>query len=204
MSAAFAPLALLWPGGLLLAFADGRRRWAGWCAVAVLAAALVALVALTLRVLDEGAVSLVAGGWPADVGIRLRVDALGAVFALLSCGVLLAALVHGVLSGVDQRLFPALTLFLALGLTGLFVTGDVFSFYVFFELAISRPTRWPPPAERRDSSAPRSSSRSSTWSAPSSSSSPSPPSTGSRAPWRWSRSPVERVPSSRTRRCSSR
>ncbi len=136
MSLAFAPLALLWPGGLLLAIADGRRRAAGWAAVLVLAAAVAVLAVLLAEVLRDGPVTVVLGGWPADVGIRLRADALGAVFALLSAAVILAALVHGVLTGVDQRLFPALTLFLALGLTGLFITGDVFSFYVFFELAM--------------------------------------------------------------------
>jgi multicomponent Na+:H+ antiporter subunit D len=136
VSLAFAPLALLWPGGLLLALADGRRRAAGWSAAAVLAAAVVVLALLLAEVVRDGPVDVVAGGWPADVGIRLSVDALGAVLALVSAVVLLAALVHGVLDGVEQRLFPALTLFLALGLTGLFVTGDAFSFYVFFELAM--------------------------------------------------------------------
>jgi hypothetical protein len=68
----------------------------------------------------------------------------------------LAALVHGVVSGLSPHLLPALMLFLSVGLTGLFLTGDVFSFYVFFELATAAPCRrsrpsWP---ERWPASAP--------------------------------------------------
>jgi multicomponent Na+:H+ antiporter subunit D len=130
------PLLVLWPAAIVLALLDGRRRPAGLLGVGVLAAALVLLAVLLGRVATDGPQELVAGGWPADVGIRLRVDALGAVFAVLSCAVLLVSLLQAVLTGVQSRTTPALTVFMALGLTGLFVTGDVFSFYVFFELAM--------------------------------------------------------------------
>ncbi len=136
MSLLVVPLAVLWPAAIGLSLADGRRRSAGWAAVAALGLACAALAVLTVRVVAEGPVEMVAGGWPADVGIRLRADALGAVFALVSCGVLCAALAHAVLTGTHARLTAALTLFMGLGLTGLFLTADVFSFYVFFELAM--------------------------------------------------------------------
>jgi multicomponent Na+:H+ antiporter subunit D len=131
-----APMALLWPAAALAALGDGRRRPVGWAAVGVLAVAVGLLATLALRVGDGGPVEVVAGGWPANVGIRLRADALGVTMALVSVAVVLAALVHGVADGRSPRLFPALMLFLAVGLTGLFLTGDVFSFYVFFELAM--------------------------------------------------------------------
>ena len=75
---------------------------------------------------------LVLGG----IGIVLHADALGVTFALLSSIVVLAALVHESLEGVRSRTFPALAVMLATGLTGLFLTGDIFNFYVFFELAM--------------------------------------------------------------------
>ena len=130
------PLVILWPAAIVSALLDGRRRGPGLFACGVLAATTVLLAVLLGRVAASGPVELVPGGWPSDVGIRLRVDALGAVFALVSCGVLFASLLHGVLTGVRAGGLPALTLFMALGLTGLFLTGDVFSFYVFFELAM--------------------------------------------------------------------
>jgi multicomponent Na+:H+ antiporter subunit D len=131
-----APLALLWTAAAVAVLADGRRRAVGWAAAGVLAVAVGLLTALAVRVAATGPVEVVAGGWPADVGIRLRADALGVVLALVSAVVLLAAQVHGTLYGVASRLFPALMLFLGVGLTGLFLTGDVFNFYVFFELAM--------------------------------------------------------------------
>lgn len=130
------PLVVLWPAAIAAALLDGRRCVVGGAAVAALGAALVLLAVLLAEVVADGPRELVAGGWPGDVGIRLRVDVLGAAFAVVTCGVLLAALLQSVLTGVRSRAVPALTLLMALGLTGLFLTGDVFSFYVFFELAM--------------------------------------------------------------------
>jgi multicomponent Na+:H+ antiporter subunit D len=132
-------LAVLVPwvtGGLAVAL-DGRRRVVGWAAVAVLAATLALLAVLIAQVLIGPAREVYTGGWPAGVGITLHADVLGAVFALLSVLVLLAATTHEVLAGVRERVFPGLVLLLAGGLTGLFLTGDVFNFYVFFELAMT-------------------------------------------------------------------
>lgn len=136
MSLVALPLAILWPAAILLALLDGRRRGPGLLAVAVLLATFVVLAVLLGQVATSGPQELGAGGWPIDVGIRLRADALGAVFAVISCGVLLASLLQAVITGVVARATPALTLFMGLGLTGLFLTGDVFNFYVFFELAM--------------------------------------------------------------------
>jgi multicomponent Na+:H+ antiporter subunit D len=130
------PLIVLWPAAIVAALLDGRNRGPGLFACAALAATTMLLAVLLGHVVTNGPAEAVAGGWPADVGIRLRVDALGAVFALVSSVVLLAALLQAVLTGVRSRGVPTLTLFMALGLTGLFLTGDVFSFYVFFELAM--------------------------------------------------------------------
>jgi multicomponent Na+:H+ antiporter subunit D len=126
-----------WVAGALLIGLDGRRRPVAWSAVAVLAAGLVLLVMLTIRVASAGPVQLVTGGWPAGVGIVLRADALGAAFAVVSQLVLLAATAHEAIPGPRARSFPGLVVLLAAGLTGLFLTGDVFNFYVFFEVAMT-------------------------------------------------------------------
>jgi multicomponent Na+:H+ antiporter subunit D len=130
------PLGILWFGGLLLAVLDGTRKRAGWISVVVLAAAMIATVAVGVTVYNDGPQSMAVGGWSLGVGITLRVDMLSIVFALLSQGVLLSALIFEVVSDVGARIFPALVLFMGLGLTGLVFTGDAFNFYVFFEISM--------------------------------------------------------------------
>lgn len=126
-----------WVSGVLLVALDGRARVVAWLAVASLAANLAVLGVLAADVFTSGSKQIVTGGWPAGVGIVLRADALGVAFAALSVLVLLAAAAHEAIGGVQSRTFPGLVVLLAAGLTGLFVTADVFSFYVFFELAMT-------------------------------------------------------------------
>ncbi len=126
-----------WVSGAVLVVLDGRLRAVAWLAVASLAAALTVLGVLAAEVFTEGSRQVVTGGWPAGVGIVLRADALGVAFALLSVLVLLAAAAHEAVGGVRSRTFPGLVVLLGAGLTGLFATADVFSFYVFFELAMT-------------------------------------------------------------------
>jgi multicomponent Na+:H+ antiporter subunit D len=130
------PLALVWFGAVGLAFLDGRRRWVGWLAVGCMAGNVAALSLLGVRVVDRGPQEVVTGGWAPGIGITLQADELAVLFAVLSSGVLLVSLLYEVLAGVRLRTFPALVLFMATGLTGLFLTGDLFNFFVFFELSL--------------------------------------------------------------------
>ena len=131
-----AALGVYWIGGLVLALADGRRRTVGQVAAVILGLGLVLTALLAREVLLGGTLEVVAGGWPTGVGITLRADALGVTFALTSAVVIFVAFCYEFVGGIDSRSFPALTLFLAAGLTGLFLTGDAFNFYVFFEIAM--------------------------------------------------------------------
>ena len=131
------PSGIPWVLAALVALLDGRRSWVGWLAVAGLGASLASLVWLTVQTLREGPIQTVAGGWPAEIGIALRADVLGTTFAAVSVGVIMVSLVYEVIAGVRSRTFPALVLFLAAGLSGLFLTGDVFNFYVFFEISMT-------------------------------------------------------------------
>lgn len=129
-------LALPWFSALLLIGLDGRRRWVGRLAVASLCASLALVAVLAASVWHGGAREIVTGDWEAGVGIVLRADALGVVFALLTTAVLAVSLAHEVAVGVRSARFPGLVVFMATGLNGLFLTGDVFSFYVFFEISM--------------------------------------------------------------------
>jgi len=126
-----------WASAAALSLADGRRPLVGWISVAGLGAGFACVLGLTFLVLRNGPVETVAGGWPEGVGITLRADALGVAFAVVSVGVILVSLVYEVLGGVRSRTFPALVAFVAAGLTGLFLTGDAFNFYVFFEISMT-------------------------------------------------------------------
>ncbi|WP_298180488.1 proton-conducting transporter membrane subunit [Saccharomonospora sp.] len=136
MTAVTAALALPWVAGLALVGLNGRRPIVAWLAVAALAADLVVLVVLAIHVSNHGDTQVVTGGWPAGVGIVLRADTLGITFALLSVFVLLAATFTETIKGVRVRTFPGLVVLLSAGLSGLFLTHDVFNFYVFFELSM--------------------------------------------------------------------
>jgi multicomponent Na+:H+ antiporter subunit D len=131
------PVGIPWVLAAVLALLDGRLRWVGLLAAAGLGASLASLVWLTFVVLREGPITMVEGGWPENVGITLRADPLGVTFALVSVGIALISLLYELTLGVRWRVFPALVLLVAAGLTGLFLTGDVFNFYVFFEISMT-------------------------------------------------------------------
>jgi multicomponent Na+:H+ antiporter subunit D len=136
MTALSLALLIPWVVGVLLLVMDGRRRPARWIAVAALGATLVTLTILAIEVLGNGPAVVTTGDWPLGVGITLRADELGVTFALISVAMLTAAVTHEALGGVTEREFPALVVLLAVGLNGTFLTGDIFNFYVFFELAL--------------------------------------------------------------------
>ena len=125
-----------WALATLLAFADGARKGPGRLALWGLGAVLACVTALAWQVFLGGEQTIVAGGWERELGIRLRADVLGVAFALVTTAVLVAALAHELSGDVRTRSFPALVAFMAAGLNGLFLTADVFNFYVFFELSM--------------------------------------------------------------------
>ncbi len=131
------PVGVPWVLAAVLALLDGRRRWVGLLAAAGVAASLASLIWLAFVVVGGGPVEMVAGGWPEGVGITLRADALGVTFALVSVVVILFSLLYEISLGVRWRVFPALVLLVTAGLTGLFLTGDAFNFYVFFEISMT-------------------------------------------------------------------
>lgn len=131
------PIGIAWVSATVLALADGRRPLVGWLAVAGLGASFASSVWLLTGVIKGDPVEMVAGGWPPGVGIVLRADALGATFAAVSLGVIFVSLLYEVLDRITSRTFPAVVSFLAAGLSGLFLTGDVFNFYVFFEISMT-------------------------------------------------------------------
>lgn len=96
-------------------------------------------LALLLRVLDNGPVSMTMGNWLPPFGISFAADLFGAGFALAASLVTLIVLVYAEAerSGRDGRDgFHALVLLLLAGVTGSFLTGDLFNLYVWFEVML--------------------------------------------------------------------
>ncbi len=88
---------------------------------------------------SQTALVLQAGGWPAPFGISLVADMLAVLMVLMSQLVLATGMLYS-LGSKDQAVrypaFPALFLTLAAGLSGAFLTGDLFNLYVFAELVV--------------------------------------------------------------------
>lgn len=78
------------------------------------------------------------GGWPAPFGIVLVVDPLSALMLVLFATVGLASLVYAVAHWDNPgQPFHSLLQFLAVGVNGAFLTGDVFNLFVFFEILLA-------------------------------------------------------------------
>jgi multicomponent K+:H+ antiporter subunit D len=86
----------------------------------------------------SGIVVYLPGGWPAPFGIVLVVDRLAAVMvgltSLLGVATLVYSLAHWDRVGVH---FHTLFQFLLMGLSGAFMTGDLFNLFVFFEVLLA-------------------------------------------------------------------
>jgi multicomponent K+:H+ antiporter subunit D len=106
----------------------------GFCAVMLLRAAGGAWPELW----PAGIVVYLPGGWPAPFGIVLVVDQLAAVMvgltSLLGIATLVYSLAHWDRVGVH---FHTLFQFLLMGLSGAFMTGDLFNLFVFFEVLLA-------------------------------------------------------------------
>jgi len=99
----------------------------------------VAVALLFQQVAAAGPLVYVVSGWPAPFGIALVADALSAFMLGLAAIVALPALVASVqwVDPVGQRLsYHALFHFMLLGISGSFLTGDLFNLFVWFEVML--------------------------------------------------------------------
>ncbi|MBD3627145.1 proton-conducting transporter membrane subunit [Cyclobacterium sp.] len=101
--------------------------------------ALLISLLLLLKVNQDGIQAMQAGGWVAPFGITFVADTFSALLVLLTAIAGLAVSVFSVGSIRNARIkfgyFPILHL-LIMGLSGAFLTGDIFNLYVWFEIII--------------------------------------------------------------------
>ncbi|WP_438749515.1 Na+/H+ antiporter subunit D [Pararhizobium sp. O133] len=94
---------------------------------------------LLWHVVQHGPVTMVMGRWLPPFGIAFTVDLTGALFALAAAIVALAGAVAALAdinaSGRRYGFYPFLMLLMA-GVSGAFLTGDIFNLYVWFEVLL--------------------------------------------------------------------
>jgi len=124
--------------GLMIVLAEGRRPLKLIIgAVSTLLGVLISL-ALLVWVDSNGPATYLVGNWPVPYGITLAVDRLSAAMLLLTWSLGGAALLFG--SARWHRVgvhFPALFQLQLMGLSGAFLTADIFNLFVFFEILLA-------------------------------------------------------------------
>jgi len=133
------PVALCLGLGAVLLMLRERTALQARLALAGLAL-LVALDALLLwQVAREGPLTMAMGRWLPPFGIAFTVDLLGAAMALASAVAAFAAALYALadISESERRygFFPFLLMMMA-GVSGAFLTGDLFNLYVWFEVLL--------------------------------------------------------------------
>lgn len=110
-----------------------------WIALAGSIGLLGSGVALFSRVEAGGIHALQVSGWPAPFGITLVADLLAALL-VVAVGIVAVAVSGAAFSGVDPRReavgYHPLIQILLMGVSGAFLTGDLFNLYVFFEVML--------------------------------------------------------------------
>ncbi|KZM49223.1 Na+/H+ antiporter subunit D [Labrenzia sp. OB1] len=100
---------------------------------------VLANLALLIRVLDHGVITMVMGSWLPPFGIAFTVDTLGAMLSLIGSVVAFCAGVFGAATidstGRRYGFYPFLLLLMT-GVCGAFLTGDIFNLYVWFEVLL--------------------------------------------------------------------
>jgi multicomponent Na+:H+ antiporter subunit D len=133
------PVVLCLLSGAGLALIRGNIRLHAPIAIAALAVLVVIDALLLVEVAMNGPMTMMMGRWLPPFGIAFTVDILGASLALVAAIIALSAAVYA-LPDIDTLrrrygFYPFL-LFLMAGVSGAFLTGDVFNLYVWFEVLL--------------------------------------------------------------------
>ena len=131
-----APLA----GAFVILLLRSRRIWQAVTALLVMLLSLVSSFWLLIQIWKSGdAVVYQLGGWPSPVGISLVADPLSAIMVFMTQLVLVTGIVYAMEAKDKNIQYPTFyTLFLCLGvgLTGAFLSGDLFNLFVFADLLV--------------------------------------------------------------------
>ncbi len=117
----------------------GQRQLHRFLALVGTVSLLFVAVVLVLSVQENGIQSTQIGNWPAPFGIVLVVDLFSAIMlcmaGLMGLGVVIYSIGMNDIPREAYGYYPAV-LFLLMGVCGAFLTGDMFSLYVWFEVML--------------------------------------------------------------------
>jgi multicomponent Na+:H+ antiporter subunit D len=139
MRALVLPMLVPFSTAAILLLAPKRPLLQRWIALGGSLLLLGSAVVLFRRVEAEGIQVLQVSGWPAPFGITLVADLLAAMLAV-AVGVVGVAITAAAFAGVDPRRerfgYHPLVQILLMGVSGAFLTGDLFNLYVWFEVML--------------------------------------------------------------------
>jgi multicomponent Na+:H+ antiporter subunit D len=137
---ALLPVIIPLTGAMVALLFYGRTKVQGFWALGTMLTSLAASLVLLWTVQNgDGAVVFRSGGWTAPFGIVLVGDPLSTLFVVMSQLVIAMGILYANGSKdsvVSYPFFYPLFLTLAVGLTGAFLTGDLFNLFVFTELLV--------------------------------------------------------------------
>jgi multicomponent Na+:H+ antiporter subunit D len=132
------PVTMIAAGALLMMIRKSVRLHAS-IAIAALFILVVLDALLVWQVWQRGPITMTMGRWLPPFGISFTADLFGAIMALTAAIVALAAAVFSLqdigASGLRHGFFAFLMLLMA-GVSGAFLTGDIFNLYVWFEVLL--------------------------------------------------------------------
>lgn len=108
--------------------------------VSVLSVVTALTIVLAARIDADGTTAVQGGGWPAPLGITLVADRLSSIMLAIASVMLLAVLVYAIGQPGAERNhvgFQSVYLILAAGVSASFLTGDLFTLFVAFEMMLT-------------------------------------------------------------------
>lgn len=133
------PVVLALMGGAFLLLMRGNRAFQGVFAILVTIGIITCELFLLINVMATGPVSMTMGKWLPPFGISFTADMMSAGFALAASIVTLVVLfyAHAEVEAREVKYgFYSLVLLLLSGVTGAFLTSDLFNLYVWFEVML--------------------------------------------------------------------
>lgn len=134
-----APSIITIMGGASILMLREKAKLHGLMACTYLSLLVIIDLMLLNRVNAEGPITMTMGRWLPPFGISFTVDAFGALMATIAAVVALAVCVYSLvdisITGRRFGFYPFLMLLMT-GVTGSFLTGDIFNMYVWFEVML--------------------------------------------------------------------